>query len=111
MRTDTLQNGNLIHDRLQTTFYSSSNRECFISFDFGDNNLKLHHITYFPRVDFDPNLLLGTQFQISRNGKDFVTVHTINSLIHSGWNFFVPETTVSAIQAIRFFDPTGSSKC
>jgi hypothetical protein len=36
-----------------------------------------------------------------------VDVHSINSLVHTGWNFFVPETPITGVQALRLIDTNG----
>ena len=45
---------------------------------------------------------------MSYDGKEFTTIFTINSMVHSGWNFEVPENPIGNIKLFRFYDSEGS---
>jgi hypothetical protein len=55
-------------------------------------------VRYFPNIDIENVYsLVETRFEYSTNGIDFKTLFEVDSVVHSGWNFWVPENEMENI--------------
>lgn len=87
------------------TIYSSPNEECFIGLDVGEQmHAKINRITFVPNPRW-PNAaskLEGGVFEGSLDGYTYEEIFKIDtSLVHSGYNVYIPETPIRYRQ-VRF---------
>lgn len=89
---------------LGTVYSSTSSGNCFIGADVGAGlTLALTRVRFFPnsRWIIASNYLLGATIDASNDGTNWVTLATIDSTVHSGWNI-VPISTTNDYRYVRF---------
>ena len=64
---------------------------------------------FIPRIDSTAILFNGAKFQYSTDGTTFTDLWSIDQTIHSGFNLFVPSTTIKGIKIIKFIDSRGAT--
>lgn len=101
-------------DSLISTKYSSSASTCFLGYDFGSSQqAHIKKIRYFPNIAWKSaaDYLSGAMFKGSNDGINYVTIATINSTVHAGWNIWKPETALSTNYRYVRFEHNSLSKC
>lgn len=97
---------------LGTVYTSASTGNCFIGADVGSGlTLLPTRVRFFPNSKWiiASNYLLGATLEASNDVTNWVTLATVDSTVHSGWNI-VPISTTNKYRYLRFAH-NSQSKC
>lgn len=111
---DTVANAGLAYDKLMSTKYTSSAAACYIGLDFGASQQA--HVT---KVRFYPNptwksaipYIKGAKISGSNDGTNWDTLTVLDSTVHTGWNIWKPESSLTTYYRYVAFQHNSTSAC
>jgi hypothetical protein len=95
-----------------SSYYGSSNTECFIGVDFRQGlTASISRVRFFSNLDWvnTASMILYSKFQGSNDMTTWTTFGTVDQTVHSGWSVIVSSVTTS-FRYIRFLH-NSTSQC
>ena len=104
---------NNINDDKVSSYYDSANKECFITFDFGqDFVMVLKELQYYPSLSRRIQDFYGFGFQYSQDNVNFMNLVVLDKNIKTGWNIFRVGSDIPGFRYLRMKNPVSlSSRC
>lgn len=97
-------NSKSVFDNIHSSFYSSSNSNCYIGIDVGESKLiDIRRIRYFPYYKWEivSKYLKGATIEGSNNGINYTIITMIDQTSHAGWNS-IKLDNVNRFRYVRF---------
>ena len=91
-------------DGKYASFYSSSNSECWVGIDVGENKkVLINRIRYFPynKWTIAASYIKDAEIEASNDGTNYDSITTVDQTVHAGWNSFMPDSLSTAYRYIR----------
>lgn len=102
-----------INDDKVSSYYDSANKECFITFDFGQEFVMLlKELHYYPSLNRNIQDFYGFMFQFSQDNVNYINLLVVDKNLNAGWNIFRVGADVPVFRYIRMkSNLTSSSRC